>query len=386
MLKYMKRLRPAKPFNQAGDTIVEVLIVLAVLGLAFSVSYATANRGLAQSRNAEEHSEALGVLNSQVELVRTALAKQVTLPVDATPPAGNTSLNFCMSSASNPPAVVGFGSYTVPNTAAADAAIDNTPPQPVYPAACVRGLYHTSIVYDSGTGSYDFRVRWDGVGKLGRQQEEFNYKIKPVAVVGGFQGDPVLQSPAINVVVQSIPPGPTGTPTNPTPSCSSPATLNKSGTSVTLSGPTGSQTLPTDGSSSALFNELLDGGTYTASIYRAGYGTCPGSSTAVANTASPAPLITRKIYPICNPSYSNYWTYAGPNGLTGWWRFGNSYPDTTYTQTYYDSGGGVHTISYPNYWYYVGTGSYQYFSGTLYRYYYVYDALYHSDVSYGCPP
>jgi type II secretory pathway pseudopilin PulG len=311
MLKRLKYLRLGRVRGQSGDTIVEVLIVLAVLSLAFSLSYATANRGLSQSRNAAEHSEALGILNTQVELVRTALAKQVTLPVGTTPPAGNTSLNFCMADTTNPPSIAGFGAYTVPNSPAADNAIDNTPPQPVYPAACVNGFYHTSIVYDTATGSYDFRVRWDGSGRLGRQQEEFNYKITPIAAAAGFSGDPILQTPAVNVVVQSINlTGPAGGPANPTPSCSSTNVSNKSGTQVTLTGPTGSQTLVTDASSSALFNDLLDGGTYTASVFRSGYGTCPGASTAVASTPTPS-VITRKIYPICQPhtTFSGYWSY-----------------------------------------------------------------------------
>jgi type II secretory pathway pseudopilin PulG len=50
-----------KPLNSNGDTIVEVLIVLAVLGFAFSISMATANKGLSQSRNAEDPSISLFV-------------------------------------------------------------------------------------------------------------------------------------------------------------------------------------------------------------------------------------------------------------------------------------------------------------------------------------
>lgn len=48
-----------KKLNQRGDTIIEVLIVLAILSFAFSVSLATASKSLKQSRSAEEHSRAL---------------------------------------------------------------------------------------------------------------------------------------------------------------------------------------------------------------------------------------------------------------------------------------------------------------------------------------
>src|ERR1019366_6517837 len=113
MLTTMRRF--IKLHNSAGDTIVEVMIVLAVLSLAFAITYATANHGLIQSRNAEEHSEALGLLDSQVELLRAAFSQNISAvnaPSDV----------FCMDS-SQPLAnsFTDFGSaYTLPTTALAD--------------------------------------------------------------------------------------------------------------------------------------------------------------------------------------------------------------------------------------------------------------------------
>ncbi len=57
--------------GQSGDTIVEVMIVLAVLGLAIGISYATANRSLLNARQAQEASLATEVVQSQVELLQT---------------------------------------------------------------------------------------------------------------------------------------------------------------------------------------------------------------------------------------------------------------------------------------------------------------------------
>jgi len=64
----IKRLR--RP-GQAGDTIVEVMVVLAILGLAISISYATANRSLLNTRQAQENSQATELIQSQVEALRT---------------------------------------------------------------------------------------------------------------------------------------------------------------------------------------------------------------------------------------------------------------------------------------------------------------------------
>jgi prepilin-type N-terminal cleavage/methylation domain-containing protein len=60
--------------KQAGDTIVEVIVVLAVLGLAISISYATANRSLLATRQAEEASQATTLLQSQLEAMRSLAA------------------------------------------------------------------------------------------------------------------------------------------------------------------------------------------------------------------------------------------------------------------------------------------------------------------------
>jgi len=61
----------SKITNQRGDTIVEVMVVLAVLGLAIGVSYATANRSLLNTRQAQESSQATEIVQSQVEALRT---------------------------------------------------------------------------------------------------------------------------------------------------------------------------------------------------------------------------------------------------------------------------------------------------------------------------
>lgn len=160
----MKHLRIR---NSAGDTIIEVLIVLAILGLAFAISYATANHGLIQSRNAEEHSESLGIVDSQVELLRSAFSQQVTVPQDGTA--------FCMQGTTP----ISFAAGYVPPTSGASDDFSK------YPNACNQNtLYYESIVYDTANNDFDLRIRWDGLGNLGRQQEEISYKISPLSITG----------------------------------------------------------------------------------------------------------------------------------------------------------------------------------------------------------
>lgn len=55
---------------QRGDTIVEVIVVLAILGLALSISYATASQSLLNTRQAEEQAQATELLQAQIEVLR----------------------------------------------------------------------------------------------------------------------------------------------------------------------------------------------------------------------------------------------------------------------------------------------------------------------------
>jgi len=65
-----------------GDTIVEVMVVLAVLGMAIGISYATANRSLENTRQAQENSQATEYVQSQVEALRYLAPSSSTNPSD----------------------------------------------------------------------------------------------------------------------------------------------------------------------------------------------------------------------------------------------------------------------------------------------------------------
>jgi hypothetical protein len=56
-----------KPLLQAGDTIVEVLISIAILTLVLGGAYYTADRSYRNDQDSNEHTEALTIAESQVE-------------------------------------------------------------------------------------------------------------------------------------------------------------------------------------------------------------------------------------------------------------------------------------------------------------------------------
>ena len=59
-----------RSLNQAGDTIVEVLIATAVVGMMLTGAFAISNASLKQIRMSQERSEAHRIAASQLELLK----------------------------------------------------------------------------------------------------------------------------------------------------------------------------------------------------------------------------------------------------------------------------------------------------------------------------
>lgn len=310
----IKRLRRLRQLGSRGDTIVEVLIVLAVLGLALSISYASASRGLQQSRNAQEHSEALGIINSQVELLRSAFAHQAGAVIEAQA----TSGPFCLSTPTPPDTV----KITAITKTGANGFNENLASDPLntaeYIGPCNQNtLYYVSIV-GRGSGVYDFRVRWDGIGQLGRQQEELTYKIGNVVVTptSGYTDGEVPPPPplsgVLDVVVKAIPPAAGNT----TPSCGAAATQLKSGTTVSLTDNTTGSFVgnkSTNASSIASFTGIQQGDSFAANIARSGWQVCSSDSPKSAGVPPPTPAVTATIRPICTTTTTTTYGWVWGN-------------------------------------------------------------------------
>jgi type II secretory pathway pseudopilin PulG len=311
-----------KKINSRGDTIVEVMIVLAVLGLAFAISTATASRGIQQSRNAEEHSQAMGVLNSQTELLRAAISKQKDLTTQ-----GGA---FCIPSTGNPTDV---RPVTDPND------LDNG-----YPTECVKSVfYHPSITYTglplgcSGTvctsGYYTLKVQWNGNGGLGKQTEVFTYRTHQLTA----NADPGIPlgpgAPQIQAVVKKITPnaavnnGP-----NPSPGFnSSNPQVGRGGEKLDLNGATSQSALniPDSGIS---FSNLVEFTNYSVTVSNlpGGFTLCTPTTYSGIQAVSGVTKRTFLIAPVCTPQtgymagtgdpfYHNYLPHMVYVDLGGLW-------------------------------------------------------------------
>ena len=63
-------------FLQRGDTIVEVLIAIAVISLILGGAYVTTNKSLMATRGAQERGNALKLAESQLEELKSVIATQ----------------------------------------------------------------------------------------------------------------------------------------------------------------------------------------------------------------------------------------------------------------------------------------------------------------------
>lgn len=173
--------------KQRGDTIVEVMIVLAILGSAIGISYATANRSLLNARQAQENAEAARIAQTQVEALYTP--SHITNTAD--PNYLYKNHTFCMNSSGD---VVDTFPASVNGVTQRNIAYNGTAPGD-FPAACTNGLYHYSIRYnlkDDGINYYpqtttdqhandNFTVVvvWDDALGQGKDTVTLNYRIHP---------------------------------------------------------------------------------------------------------------------------------------------------------------------------------------------------------------
>jgi type II secretory pathway pseudopilin PulG len=144
--------------NQFGDTIVEVVIAMAVIAVVLTGAFVVTNHSLTAVRDSEEHSEALNLLQGQVEDLRNASPSNIpnSSPwcFDASGKQAKTA-NDCIQN-----------SQGAPNTSNSYYKLSFT--------KCTT----TSICPSSGVGTntYVFTVTWPSLSG-GTDQEQLTYRI-----------------------------------------------------------------------------------------------------------------------------------------------------------------------------------------------------------------
>lgn len=111
-----------RPLAERGDTIVEVLIAIAVVSLILGGAYVTTNRSLLATRSAQERSIALKLAESQIERIKVKIATAPTQLFGATAPT-----RFCISDAN-----VVINAVTAPANCGLDSGGAVTSTEPIF--------------------------------------------------------------------------------------------------------------------------------------------------------------------------------------------------------------------------------------------------------------
>lgn len=147
--------------HQKGDTIVEVLIAIALVGSILGITYVTMNRNLLTSRDAQERTESTKIAQGQIESFKALSDTGTTFP-------SNTS--FCI----NGTTTVDLGG-AAPNDIL-DLDVFDATNYPIVPVigsqnGCNIGFYHIAIKRDAiDTKLWRFYIRWDQADGNGRSQ------------------------------------------------------------------------------------------------------------------------------------------------------------------------------------------------------------------------
>jgi prepilin-type N-terminal cleavage/methylation domain-containing protein len=147
-------IAPYKTREQAGDTIVEVLVALAVVSVILVGAFIVTNRSTKDVRDSEEHAQALQFLQGQVELLRSAASRSGALPASLDVP-------FCLDAAI----------YYQPAASDSNCLLDS--------------LYRVAIVSPvaspgTGTTTFNLTATWPGInGGTGFINLSYNVAVTP---------------------------------------------------------------------------------------------------------------------------------------------------------------------------------------------------------------
>lgn len=161
--------------DQSGDTIVEVLIAIAVVSSVLTGAFIVSQKSAMAVRDSQEHGEMLQVLQGQVELVRSMALNETDISAgiyDTSP------LYFCID-ASNPaaPKRVNF-TGPLPGLAA-----DTFNYDVAKKCNNIQGRYNVAVSYGGnpdtgGSGVFNFVGRWDGIQGV-KNEERLSYRVYP---------------------------------------------------------------------------------------------------------------------------------------------------------------------------------------------------------------
>lgn len=313
----MKRLIK---LGSKGDTIIEVLLSIAVMSMVLSASYGLANRSSQSNRQSQERAEAQKIGEEQLELLRGYISEDTQW---------NNATDVCFR-ADDP----------------ATTTVDETGQITDQTSDCQGrgpgGRYNVKITAagDPAAGYvYTIDTNWENT-KGGTDQLAFSYKLASTGDIPDSNnpgGNNPPQPPQITVSVKKVP-GDNGNKTQ--PECRNSSLANKSSIVTRVVGGGESFSSTTDANSTSSFPGLQFNSTYTASYtVPAGFQSCgvTSANVAVDYTANKNYPVDFVIRPICTGGIATVPVYGWVNVLVGW---NSGYSLGGYIKSYRYSTGG----------------------------------------------
>jgi type II secretory pathway pseudopilin PulG len=165
--------------GQAGDTIIEVMISVAVVAAVLGVSYATANRSLRSGQQAQERGEALKLVESNLERLKYISTKDFAATTIFSQPVNSA---FCIANMNSTSAMLSTisGYNPVLNSDNFAGYVSGTTNCRFDSTGNTGGRYNLAIVY-TGAGANDTFIvsaRWDSLSGT-REEVKIPYRIHP---------------------------------------------------------------------------------------------------------------------------------------------------------------------------------------------------------------
>ncbi len=138
---------------QRGDTIIEVMLAMSIIGIVLGAAFGIANRSVSVGQDAQERTEALKLAETQLEIFKTQFVKSSIVR------ARNELQPFCFDATTTPPTLH-----------------DSTDDQcDKVDATSADGIYSIKILPPSrfgATGSYTIEVHWERLGATATENAE----------------------------------------------------------------------------------------------------------------------------------------------------------------------------------------------------------------------
>ena len=126
--------------NQRGDTIVEVMIALAIISMVLASAYAITSRNVATTQDTQEHNQAQQLVQQQIERLRVlSAANQLSSPFKC---------------------IIGSGASLAPSADATACTLNADGTTGCTQEPC----YRVVVTRNGATGIYEVALTWDGLG------------------------------------------------------------------------------------------------------------------------------------------------------------------------------------------------------------------------------